>query len=212
MRAHLKRLAIASAALWPLRRLICWKVATRRSHIALTFDDGPHPIFTPQVLDLLAAHNARATFFVLGREVEEHPALLQRTIAEGHEIGIHGYDHTHRDLPRQMEQTIDIVARLGARPRVIRPPGGHLSAGILRWSVLARRPLCLWSFDVEDSRRYEGKASSRRSFLGLSRGDIVLLHDDNPICVAELPELLASARSRRLDLVSVSELLNPSPA
>lgn len=208
MHALLKRLVIVSAAQWPLRRLICWRAAKRTPQIALTFDDGPHPSFTPQVLDLLASHGTKATFFVLGKEVEKHPAILKRTLAEGHEIGIHGYDHTDRDLPRQMERTIDIVTSLGARPNAIRPPGGQLSWRILRWSALARRPLCLWSFDLEDSRRYEGKSSKRRSLKELSRGDIVLLHDDNPVCVAELPGLIALAHNRRFNVVCVSELLN----
>ena len=193
--------------MWPLRRLICWRVATRLHQIALTFDDGPHSTFTPQVLDLLAYHGAKATFFVLGQEVEKHPAVFKRTVAEGHEVGIHGYDHTHRELPRQMQRTIEIVTTLGARPHAIRPPSGRLGWAILKWSVLAGRPLCLWSFDVEDSRRHEGKTSLRRPFEELSQGDIVLLHDDNPICSAELGELITSAQSKGLGLVTISELL-----
>jgi peptidoglycan/xylan/chitin deacetylase (PgdA/CDA1 family) len=205
-RQTLRRVIIQGTSRWPARRLICWRVETRLPRLAVTFDDGPHPTFTPMVLDILASHTARATFFVLGQEVEKHPGLLKRAIAEGHEIGVHGYDHTHHDLPRQMSRTLGIVRDLGGSPRAIRPPGGRLSPQIIAWSLRNRMSVSLWSFDVQDSRRYEGKASCRRPFEELSPGDIVLAHDDNPLCVGELPDLIEVARRKDLDLVRISDL------
>ncbi len=198
---------MAAAARRPLRQLLCWRVATKHERISLTFDDGPHATFTPQVLDILADSGAKATFYVLGSEAERHAALLQRAVAEGHEIGLHGYDHTHEQLPLQMERALRIVRDLGGRPLTVRPPNGRLSAGILRWSLSRRMPLVLWSFDLEDSRRHEGKALRRPSFAELAKGDIVLMHDDNPVCVAELPGLLRAAQEKELQPTRVSDLL-----
>jgi len=181
-------------------------VSTRLPRLAVTFDDGPHPSFTPVVLDILAAHGVKATFFVLGREVEKHSRLLERAIAEGHEVGLHGYDHTHDDLPRQMSRTRRIVRDLGGMSRTLRPPGGRLSARVLAWSIRHQMSVSLWSFDLQDSRRHEGKAASRRPFEELAPGDIVLAHDDNPVCVAELPDLIDVARRRGLEPVRISDL------
>lgn len=202
-----KRTTMAMMAQRPLCRLLSWRVARAGKRIALTFDDGPHPVFTPRVLDILAEHGTRATFFVLGAEVEKYPALLQRALAAGHEVGVHGYDHSLVELPRQMERTISIVRDLGGQPFTLRPPGGRVSAAILWWSVLKRMPLVLWSFDLEDSRRHEGKALRRRPFTELTAGDIVLMHDDNPVCVAELPDLLRTLKEKALEPTRVSDLL-----
>ena len=191
----------------PLCGLLTWRVARANRSIALTFDDGPNPAFTPQVLELLAPTRATATFFVLGVEVERYPNLVRRILSEGHEIGLHGYDHSLQGLPSQMERTIEILASLDARPRSVRPPGGRLSAGLLRWSITRRLPLVLWSFDLEDSRRYESKALRRRPFSELAAGDIVLMHDDNPLCIEELSELLRILREKSLEPVRVSDLL-----
>ena len=202
-----KRATMAVMAHRPLCRLLSWRVARAGKQIALTFDDGPRPTFTPRVLDILAEHGIRATFFVLGAQVEKFPALLQRTLAAGHEVGVHGYDHSLVELPHQMERTVRIVRELGGRPLTLRPPGGRLSPGILRWSVLNRMPLILWSFDVEDSRRHDGRVLGRRAFTEVTAGDIVLMHDDNPVCVAELPDLLQTIKEKALEPARVSDLL-----
>ena len=206
MRQALKRLIITATSRWPVRTLICWRVKTHLAQLAITFDDGPHPTFTPKVLDILASHGVKATFFVLGREAERYPHLLERTVADGHEVGLHGYDHTHLDLPGQMNRTLSIVRGLGADSRTLRPPGGRLSGEIIAWSLQHQMSILMWSFDLRDSLRHEGKASSRQPFESLTAGDIVLAHDDNPVCVAELPELINVARRRGLTTVRVSEL------
>jgi peptidoglycan/xylan/chitin deacetylase (PgdA/CDA1 family) len=207
----MKQIAIRAAAHRPLRDLVCWKVPGRRGDVALTFDDGPHPRHTPPVLAELARRDVRATFFVLGSAVEKHGGLFREIVDAGHEIGIHGYEHTLVDLPRQVDRTAAILRQAGVQARLFRPPYGRWSAAMLL--AMAGRGLttCLWSFDVDDSRRHEGKVSRRRSFDELRAGDIVLMHDDNPVCAAELPALLDAVSERRLMPVRLSELLGRRP-
>jgi peptidoglycan/xylan/chitin deacetylase (PgdA/CDA1 family) len=191
------------------RRLVFWRGPAARRHVALTFDDGPDEAYTPRVLRILADNAAKGTFFVLGRSLLRTPSLLRQIIEAGHEVGIHGYDHSRQGLPDQMRKTLQLLSSLGVRPGVIRPPAGHVSVGLLLWAARHRMPICLWSLDLQDSMRHEGKRSVRPSVAGLSAGDVVLFHDDNPVCLAELPGVLESARDRKLLTVTVSELLHP---
>lgn len=153
--------------------------------IALTFDDGPHPQGTPAVLELLAAADARATFFLVGEQVERRPALAAEIAAAGHEIALHGYRHTlllrrspaglTADLDRAVAAIHDATGRL---PACYRAPYGVFSAFALR---LARRrgwvPL-LWSHWGRDwERRAVPDAIATRATRGASAGDVVLLHD-----------------------------------
>jgi peptidoglycan/xylan/chitin deacetylase (PgdA/CDA1 family) len=210
-RGGAKRALVTLMAYPPLCRVVSWRAARAGRRIALTFDDGPHAAYTPRVLDLLAEHGVRATFYVLGEHVEKHPALLRRVVAAGHEIGLHGYDHSLDGLPRQMERTRAIVRELGAEPATVRPPRGRMSLGLLRWSIRNGLPVVLWSFDLEDSRRHEGKALVRRPLREIAAGDILLQHDDNPVCPADLPDLIQAASQAHLQPTRVSELLRLRP-
>ena len=114
--------------------------------VALTFDDGPDPIFTPRILDILAQFDARATFFVIGKRAEQHPEIIRAIAAAGHEIGNHTY--THRPLwllpPRQTRQEIDrcthvLTTILGEPPRYFRPPWGQSNLAAVRHSARVRQ-------------------------------------------------------------------------
>jgi peptidoglycan-N-acetylglucosamine deacetylase len=208
LRSLIKRSVIDAATRWPLRRFIAWRARDRgRREVAITFDDGPHPDYTPGVLRELAHSGVQATFFVLGRQVERHPGLFQRIREAGHEVGNHGYDHSLVNLAGQIEKTRAIIAQLGSHARTLRPPYGRLSATTLAWAASRGMPVCLWSFDVDDSRRHEGKVAERRPFDEIRPGDMILMHDDNPICVAELPALLEFLRRSALHPTRVSSLL-----
>lgn len=202
-----KAAAIRASKRWPLKKLLHWQVSTSRSLVALTFDDGPTADITPAVLDILESEDVQATFFLLGREIEKRPEILERIVAGGHEVGLHGYDHTQTDLPGQMERTLRIVQDWGARAERIRPPGGRLSARLMLWALRRHMGVSLWSFDLKDSLRYEGKVQPARPLWDPSAGDVVLAHDDNPYCVSELPALIAAIRSRGLRAVRLDELL-----
>jgi peptidoglycan/xylan/chitin deacetylase (PgdA/CDA1 family) len=160
------------------------RVAAPRG-VALTFDDGPHPQGTPAVLELLANAQARATFFLVGEQVERWPSLAAEIAAAGHEVALHGYRHTLllRRTPRALASDLERAAALierasGRAPRCYRPPYGIFSPTGL--ALVRRRgwqPL-LWSRWGRDwERRATPQAIARRATRRLAAGDVVLLHD-----------------------------------
>lgn len=196
-----------------------------RAEIALTFDDGPSPGSTPKVLAELARHDARATFFVLGEKVEQHPEILQAIHAAGHEIGLHGQQHDRllsirhpRRIASQLAQVQSLVQSVtGCTPHLFRPPVGHVSP---RTAVAARRlglTLVGWSVRGRDGlRRATAAAVATRVKRGLAPGSIVLLHDASereqfePAGVAALSEILAETSRRGLACVTLTEALSTS--
>ncbi|QZA33398.1 polysaccharide deacetylase family protein [Hydrogenibacillus sp. N12] len=173
---------------WTVFRIFGWKVLKRRRGEAgfpvyLTFDDGPHPVYTPRLLDLLKRYDARATFFVVGEAARRHPELLRRMIAEGHAIGLHNERHvpnwlvppwrTARSLGRLQAE---IEAITGRRPVLYRPPWGLI--GLADGAVFRTFRVVLWSVMPRDwERRSDPTAMKWRIFRRLTPGAIVLLHD-----------------------------------
>ena len=195
-------------------------VATRRAAVALTFDDGPDPQFTPTVLDLLAAHHARATFFVVGTRVQEHPDLVRRAVAEGHEVGNHTLAHERLDrldragVRAQLEGGAATLTALdlgpSARPRMVRPPFGfegpasraELLAG--GWEV-ARWNGCLERHLLRDP---VGDGAARLA-AGARPGDVLLAHDggaDRTTTVDALPDLLTALAHQGLAVTTIAAL------
>ncbi len=156
-------------------------------HVALTFDDGPHADGTPAVLDVLARQGASATFFLVGEQVAQRPALAREIVAAGHEVAVHGYRHTLllrrsvRELAADLDRAYAVIAEAtGTAPVLYRPPYGVFSSGALA-HVRERgwRPL-LWSTWGRDwERRATARSIARRATNGLRPGDVVLLHDSD---------------------------------
>ena len=193
---------------------------TPEPKLALTFDDGPHPIYTPQLLDLLKSHGARATFFVTGEQAARFPELITRIKSEGHELGCHSWDHTSfrtLSLPAQWRQIRRWEAELGARgSKLFRPPFGHQSV-LTHWLVrLCGYQVILWNALAEDWQDDDAVTLYARIADRIKPGAIVLLHD-NLVDALELrfvdrqPVLQAVdtvlATHRDLRFVTVSELL-----
>lgn len=192
----------------PLRQTICWRFPRKHGTITLTFDDGPHPVYTPQTLDILAQHSIRATFFVLGASIEQHPDVFRRIVDEGHDIGVHGYTHTHDDLGAQTLRTLDIIARFGVSSTLFRPPNGILHTRTALWMLRHQFSMVFWSFDARDSMRHEGKDFHHRPYEELGPGDILLMHDDNPVCVSDLHQVIEVIQRKQLRPAVVTELLD----
>jgi peptidoglycan/xylan/chitin deacetylase (PgdA/CDA1 family) len=165
------------------RRLLC-QVTTTQKAVALTFDDGPHPEHTPWLLDMLAAKNIHATFFVVGRRVRRYRDILAQTCAAGHELGNHGDHHVPLSaLPsglirRELTVCGDLIAGVtGARPRFMRPPMGWINDRVLRVSrELGYEPV-IGSIHPQDSRQPGLPEILRRLRRRLAPGAIIILHD-----------------------------------
>ncbi|TXH77491.1 MAG: polysaccharide deacetylase family protein [Lysobacteraceae bacterium] len=168
----------------------------RRMH--LTFDDGPHPEHTPTLLDLLAKHRARATFFLIGQQAERYPDLVSRIVREGHDLGNHSWSHPQferLDLAAQREE-IDRTDKLltgfdGRSRHDFRPPRGVMPRPMLFDCVRNGRRIAYWSYDSLDySRRPAAEliASARR--YPPRAGEILLLHDDSDLSIRVLETML----------------------
>ena len=180
-------------AMTPVRRLFPRLAgAGRPDHVALTFDDGPDPCFTPRLLATLDARRVHATFFLLGPMVQAAPGLAAEIASAGHEIAVHGWEHRyatvrgpgalHDDLARACDT---IAAAAGAVPRLYRPPYGVLSAGaLLAAHRLGLRPI-LWSSWGREWVRGATPGSVRATLAStLDGGATVLLHDSETVAPA----------------------------
>lgn len=160
-----------------------WRGDPSRREIALTFDDGPHPRDTPRVLDVLAKHDVRATFFLIGNEIGQNRSLVKRIYAEGHGLGI----HCHRHLPfpfeksdtlkNQLQKTQDLIAQTcGFSPTHVRPPYGFFTAKTK--SLLAEwgYRLVMWNCIPMHFLQPLGWTIQQITSSSLS-GSIIVLHD-----------------------------------
>ena len=188
-------------------------IARRLGHsggVAVTFDDGPHADGTPAVLEALARRGARATFFLVGEQVERRPALARRIVDEGHEVAVHGHRHTLllrrrvRELAGDLDRCVAAIAdATGIEPTLYRPPYGVFSSGALA-HVRERgfRPL-LWSTWGRDWRRRTTPAEiARLATRSLRPGDVVLLHDSDAYSSADSWRRTAAALPAVLDAVA----------
>ena len=188
-----------------------------RPMVALTFDDGPHPLKTAPLLDLLEQYHIKATFYVLGTSLtEETSPLLQRMVDQGCEIGIHGLTHGKIDhlIPTSLtKKLLDMSAMISERveggytPRTMRPPGGHLSQTVKKVTLELGISIVLWSVDTKD---WKNNLDTVLKILRSKTrdGSIILCHDKGSGTQQALeifiPELLAQG----YDFVTVSELLS----
>ena len=192
-------------------------------YIALTFDDGPSATLTPKLLDLLATHHIKATFFVIGENVAEHPEIVSRAAREGHEIGNHSWTHPNlgkmsdESVRRQLQQTDDAIkSATGKRPTLMRPPYGSITAREKRWiHDEFGYDIILWDVDPYDWKR-PGPAVVRARILKETRpGSIVLSHDIHPGTIEAMPSTFDELEAKGFKFVTVSELIHmatPRPA
>ncbi|MCW1885782.1 polysaccharide deacetylase family protein [Luteolibacter flavescens] len=191
------------------------RVAVSQPYIALTFDDGPHPKNTPRLLDMLRERNIKATFYVIGRNVDLYPTVLRRTVSEGHEIGNHTYTHpilsklSDSAIRQELTKCRDAVARAaGVQPRTMRPPYGALLQRQREWvrSEL-NYPTIMWSVDPLDWKRPGASVITSRILSGTTPGAIVLAHDLHASTVDAMPATLDGLLNKGFKFVTVSQLL-----
>lgn len=160
------------------------RAAARGSRrVALTYDDGPGPSLTPPLLELLAEHQAPATFFLLGRRAEASPELARGLRSAGHEVGLHSFDHLHawKALPWQAARDLlrDGWAKdtLGLAPRLVRPPYGKMTLATWLGALLGGRRIAWWTIDSGDTWPGTPDPEAIADRVVRAGGGVVLLHD-----------------------------------
>jgi peptidoglycan/xylan/chitin deacetylase (PgdA/CDA1 family) len=190
--------------------------------VALTFDDGPHPRWTPCVLEVLAERRAAATFFLIAHKAERHPEVVRAILDAGHAVGLHSYAHDRlfalrgeRRVREDLERGMATFEKLtGHRPLLFRPPIGHTNPTIARVADALGLIVVGWTIGGRDgfarARPEDVVARVRRS---LRDGTIVLLHDapergdHEPAAIRALPAILDAIEAERLDVVPLSKWL-----
>ncbi len=180
---------------------------------ALTFDDGPWPEYTEQILQILAQHNAKATFFMVGQMVREHPKIARQVRDDGHAIGNHSWSHPSRprDPVAEIEKTnAEIKKAVGFTPSTFRPPYGILKNGMAKQAMKDGQAVFIWSADSNDWKKPAPETIARRVISQATPGGIALMHDGGGTrrnTVAALPIILETLQSRGYYFVTVPELL-----
>ena len=190
-------------------------VSVPGNYVALTFDDGPSPALTPQVLDILNRYGAKGTFFVVGRSVSRNSSILARAVAEGHEIGAHTWSHikmtasgTQRVIS-EMDRTNDaILSATGIVPKIMRPPYGAVNSNLM--SLMKSRygmSTIMWDVDTRDW-QHPGVSVVTQRAVGRARpGSIILLHDIHESTLHAVEGIVSGLQARGFKMVTVSELL-----
>jgi len=184
-------------------------------YIALTFDDGPHATLTPKLLDVLKEKGVKATFFVLGQCVDANPAVLQRAVEEGHEVGNHSYDHKAftkigaAGVTSQIEKTNHVIeAATGKRPVIVRPPYGATNAKInKRLNEEFGLKVIMWDVDPLDWKVRNSAHVTSEILKGTKAGSIVLSHDIHATTIAAMSATIDALKEKGFQFVTVSELL-----
>jgi peptidoglycan-N-acetylglucosamine deacetylase len=221
-------LLLSAAGLWPRGRLLGpnWTrlpALPGASAVAITIDDGPDPEVTARVLEVLAAHEARATFFCVGEQVARHPQLARAIVAAGHEIGNHTYRHLNRFAllgPRAIGAEIAraqeaIAAAAGVVARFFRAPAGLRNPFLEPVLARANLELVSWTRRGFDTVTTSADRVLARLTHNLRAGDILLLHDGHaartvagvPVILEVLPRLLAVLADARLTPVPLGSAL-----
>lgn len=188
---------------------------TSKNQIAITFDDGPHPDFTPKVLDVLQQHRAKATFFCIGQQVEKHPEILKRIITEGHLIGNHTYSHSKSfgffstdQVISELKKTKQIIHDLiGKEMKLYRPAFAVTNPMIEKAVEQLQLNSIGWNIRSLDTTSRSEKMILKRITAKLSKGNIILLHDTSEKTVNVLEQLLLFLKERNLESVTVDQLL-----
>lgn len=198
--------------------------AVKSKALVLTFDDGPGSRLTPLIMRILAENNAKATFFLLGRNIENREAIVSQLADQGHQICSHGYEHLHHwkvsplrslnDIKRGW-QAIDSALAAQRSPYAFRPPNGKLNLVSWIYLLIRRVPIIYWTSDIGDTWAQDKRINERVTALAEeSEGAVVLAHDFDRVnenvskMVLESVELaLAQAREKGMQILTVSQLL-----
>ncbi|WP_087999050.1 polysaccharide deacetylase family protein [Gottfriedia solisilvae] len=196
-----------------------WEVPVKEKVVAITFDDGPNDLYTPQVLDLLKKYNAKATFFLIGERVTRYPEVALREIEEGHEVANHTFSHARlqylsdEQIRNQLQKTHEaIINATHVEPVLFRPPFGYYSERSINAVHELGYLTVMWSwhqdtFDWSNPGVYKIVSNVLKD---TRKGDIVLFHDhggDRTQTIDALKQILPALQKQGYQFVTVSQLL-----
>ena len=190
------------------KTLLEFTAAANERALYLTFDDGPTPEVTDKLLNLLEDHGAKATFFVIGKKVERSPELTQQIVARGHTIGNHSYSHARFANISSEQQDAEISKaqhaieqHAGVSSSLFRVPRGRWSLPLL-WRLKKRDIRCIhWTTDSLDYNDKDAERITQRLLgSGLKSGQILLFHDDSPLCLDVMALLLPKLKAMNFTL------------
>jgi len=204
-----------------------WSGPTDRRVIALTFDDGPNNEGNTELLDILYKYGVKATFFVIGSEVEKNPDAVHMMYDYGHEVGCHTYYHTRLGdvsvdkMVEGIKRTDDLIESItGERPKFFRPPGGSTSSALTKalkemgmktvgWTINAEDfTEFTESFEIEENYQKVADELKENVLTKASPGAIVLLHNGSKQTILALPGIIEGLRNNGYGFVTMSELMN----
>ncbi|WP_084065177.1 polysaccharide deacetylase family protein [Paenibacillus stellifer] len=213
----------ASRDLYEKNGTVLWEVHTNQKVIALTFDDGPDPVETEQILKIMKQYHARCTFFAIGERLHAYPEVARKVVEEGHELANHTYHHVYFKRPvngnlvvKELERTEEeILAITGKRSELFRPPGGFYDEDLVNISTRLGQKLILWSWhqDTKDWSRPGVNKIADKVIRNARNGDIVLFHDHvygHSQTVQALKIIMPRLQKQGFRCVTVSELMKLS--
>ena len=209
-----------------VKRIICLKFLStvkKTGLSCLTFDDGPNPETTPEILELLKEADVKATFFLIGNNVQKYPELADQIFLQGHEIGEHSFEHSHAWKSDPIRTAIDLTRgnrtiskyRSPGEKISFRPPYGKVNLITLLYILFSKRRVVFWNVDPKDYGHESSKVVSQYVTHRLLPGSVILLHDgrlnsssDSNVTVSAVRSILKEAAHRNLRLTSIREVLN----
>jgi peptidoglycan-N-acetylglucosamine deacetylase len=207
---------------WGADPVTVWTGASTEKVVALTFDDGPSPLYTPQIMALFKQYQAHGTFFVMGCKVEQYPRLVQALLRNGHEVGNHSFSHprlTKEDQisrERELERTCLDLDLLGCpqKSRCFRPPYSAYDDRLKTYLAHTNRRLVMWSVDSGDWRGLPTPDIIKNVLTRVRNGSIIIFHDsceqawaNRHPTVEALKTILPALQAAGYRMVTVSELL-----
>ena len=202
----------------PIETKIIKYSKSSRKVVALTFDDGPYFPYTSQILNILKDKQAPATFFVVGKHIEDYPKVLAEVAASGHAIGNHTYSHVclpqapYKQIVQELERNENLIVKnTGKKPHWFRPPGGNLSPSLIDIATDKGYHFALWNVDSEDWNDAPPEYIQHKVFEEVVPGAVILLHDGGGVrsaTVAALPGIIDNLRAQGFSFVSLDEIYN----
>ena len=208
-----------------VRKGTIYRVKTDKKRVALTFDDGPSPDWTPKILDELKKADIKATFFMVGYHVQKYPSIARRVADEGHLIGNHGYAHsvmlyyTPAEIEEEIKYTEHVIREAtGATTKIFRPPKAWLRKSIKEKIKSMNYDIILWSLNSKDWVSFNHKTIVKYISKRVKNGDILLFHDSGNVfsreggnrnqTVKSITLLVRTLKEMGYEFVSTEELIN----